>query len=124
MRKEIGSRKLRRKSSASSAAKPGRRTEARLGDRLLDSMKELQAHLRGEIRLSETVYHIPPETNVRALRETLGLSQSDFAALFGFNVRSLQDCEQGRRRPEVPIRAYLAVIQRDPQAVIRALRAA
>ena len=67
---------------------------------------------------------VPPETNVRALRETLGLSQSDFAALFGFHVRSLQDWEQGRRRPEIPIRAYLAVIQRDPQAVIRALRAA
>ena len=58
-----------------------------------------------------------------ALRETLGLSQTDFAALFGFNVRSLQDWEQGRRRPEIPIRAYLAVIQRDPQAIIRALRA-
>jgi putative transcriptional regulator len=87
-------------------------------------MKELQAHLRGEIKLSETAYHVPPETDVRVLRETLGLSQSDFAALFGFNVRSLQDWEQGRRRPEIPIRAYLAVIQRDPQAVIRALRAA
>jgi len=87
-------------------------------------MKELQAHLRGEIKLSETVYHVPPKTDVRALRETLGLSQSDFAALFGFNVRSLQDWEQGRRRPEIPIRAYLLVIQRDPQAVIRALRAA
>jgi putative transcriptional regulator len=86
-------------------------------------MKELQAHLRGEIKLSETVYHVP-QTDVRAVRETLGLSQSDFAALFGFNVRSLQDWEQGRRRPEIPIRAYLAVIQREPQAVIRALRAA
>jgi len=124
MRKETSSRKSLRKSSGSSAPKRPRRTEAPLGDRLLRSMKELQAHLRGEIKLSETVYHVPPETDVRALRETLGLSQSDFAALFGFNVRSLQDWEQGRRRPEIPIRAYLAVIQRDPQAVIRALRAA
>ncbi len=124
MRKETNSRKSPRKSNASSAAKPKRPTEAPLGNRLLDSIKELQAHLRGEIKLSETVYHVPPETDVRALRETLGLSQSDFAALFGFNVRSLQDWEQGRRRPEIPIRAYLAVIQRDPQAVIRALRAA
>ena len=124
MQKETSSRKSPRKSSVSSAAKPRRRTEAPLGERLLESMKELQAHLRGEIKLSETVYHVPPETDVRALRETLGLSQSDFAALFGFNVRSLQDWEQGRRRPEIPIRAYLAVIQRDPQAVIRALRAA
>ena len=124
MRKETNSRKSPRKSDASSAVKARRPAETPLGNRLLGSMKELQAHLRGEIKLSETVYHVPPETDVRALRETLGLSQSDFAALFGFNVRSLQDWEQGRRRPEIPIRAYLAVIQRDPQAVIRALRAA
>ena len=124
MRKETSSKKSPRKSSGSSASKPRRQTEGPLGERLLDSLKVLQAHLRGEIKLSETVYHIPPETDVRALRERLGLSQSDFAALFGFSVRSLQDWEQGRRRPEVPIRAYLAVIQRDPQAVIRALRVA
>ena len=124
MRKETNSRKSPRKSNASSPAKTRQPAEAPLGNRLLESMKELQAHLRGEIKLSETVYHVPPETDVRALRESLGLSQSDFAALFGFNVRSLQDWEQGRRRPEIPIRAYLAVIQRDPQAVIRALRAA
>ena len=124
MRKKTSSRKSLQKSSGSSAAKSHQRTGAHLGERLLDSMKELQAHLRGEIKLSETVYHVPPKTDVRALREMLGLSQSDFAALFGFNVRSLQDWEQGRRRPEIPIRAYLAVIQRDPQAVIRALRAA
>ena len=55
-----------------------------------------------KIQLSETVYHVPPETDVRALREKLGLSRSDFAALFGFNVRSLQDWEQGRRHPEIP----------------------
>jgi putative transcriptional regulator len=87
-------------------------------------MPRVEQSPRREIQLSETVYHVPPETDVRALRERLGLSQSDFAALFGFNVRSLQDWEQGRRRPEIPIRAYLAVIQRDPEAVIRALRAA
>ena len=124
MRKETSFRKSPRKSSGNSATKPRLLTEAPLGERLLDSMMELRAHLRGEIQLSETLYHVPPETDVRALRETLGLSQKDFAALFGFNVRSLQDWEQGRRRPEIPIRAYLAVIQRDPQAVIRALRAA
>ncbi len=124
MPKATSSKRSPRKSSGSLAVKPRRRTGAPLGERLFDSMKELQAHLRGKIKLSETLYHVPPETDVRALRETLGLSQSDFAALFGFSVRSLQDWEQGRRHPEIPIRAYLAVIQRDPQAVIRALRAA
>ena len=114
----IRSGRSRRKSNASSVVEPS------FGERLIDSLKELRAHLRGEIQLSETVYHVPPETDVKAVREKLGLSQANFAALFGFNVRSLQDWEQGRRKPEIPIRAYLAVIERDPEAVIRALRAA
>ena len=75
MRKKTSSRKSLRKSSGSSAAEPRRRSGAPLGERLLDSMKELRGHLRGEIQLSETVYHVPPETDVRALREELGLSQ-------------------------------------------------
>ena len=106
MRKETSFRKSPRKSSGSSAAKSRRRTEASLGERLLDSMKELRAHLRGEIQLSETLYHVPPETDVRVLRETLGLSQSDFAALFGFNVRSSprtgNKAAGARRSPSVP----------------------
>ncbi len=124
MRKETNSKRSPQKSKRNSAARASRRGEAPLGKRLLDSMEELRAHLRGEIRLSETLYHVPPETDVKKLRERLGLPQADFAALFGFNMRSLQDWEQGRRRPEIPIRAYLAVIQKDPEAVVRALRAA
>ncbi|MBL8216248.1 MAG: helix-turn-helix domain-containing protein [Bryobacterales bacterium] len=124
MRKETNSKRSPRRSSASSVSDPGGSDGASLGERLLDSIKELHAHLRGEIKLSETVYHVPPDTDVRALRQSLRLSQSEFAALFGFSVRTLQDWEQGRRRPETPIRAYLAVIQRDPEAVIKALRAA
>lgn len=74
--------------------------------------------------LGEAASRVTPETRAQLPSIPFGLSQADFAALFGFNVRSLQDWEQSRRRPEIPIRAYLAVIDRDPQAVIRALRAA
>ena len=65
-------------------------------------MRELRAHLRGEIHLSETVYHVPPETDVRALREKMGLSQSDFAALFGslYN-RILTDFRGTRNRRQL-----------------------
>ena len=65
MRKETSSRKSPRKSSASSTAKakdnakPRRSTETPLGERLLDSMNELRAHLRGEIILTETLYQSP-----------------------------------------------------------------
>jgi hypothetical protein len=53
MRNETSFKKSPRKSSGSSAAKPRRRNEASLGERLLDSMTELRAHLRGEMQLSE-----------------------------------------------------------------------
>ena len=105
MRKETIFRKSPRKSSGSSAAKPRRRAEAPLGERLLDSMTELRAHLRGEIQLSETVYHVPPETDVRALRETLGLSHRTSPP---YSASTCAPCRTGsraggdRRSPSVP----------------------
>ena len=41
---------------------------------MLESVKELQAHLRGEIRLNESAYDTPPETDVRARREKPAVS--------------------------------------------------
>ena len=123
MRKETSSRRSPAKSGKSSAANRGK-GQPSLGVRLLESMQELREHLRGTNRLSETTYSVPPETDVKQLRGALHLSQSQFAALCGFSVRAVQDWEQGRRRPEIPIRAYLAVIRQDPEAVLRALRAA
>lgn len=65
---------------------------------------------------------IPPEIDVRAIRGRLGLTQQEFAVRFGFSVNTLRHWEQGRRVPEAPTRAYLLVIDREPQTVERALR--
>ena len=56
-----------------------------------------------------------------ALRKRLGLSQADFARQFALNLRTLQDWEQGRRKPEDIARTYLRVIERNPDAVKAAL---
>ena len=56
-----------------------------------------------------------------ALRKRLGLSQAEFARQFMLNLRTLQNWEQGRRRPEGAARAFLRVIEREPEAVQRAL---
>ena len=66
--------------------------------------------------------HIPEEIDVRAIRGRLGLTQQEFAIRFGFSVNTLRHWEQGRRVPEGPTRAYLLVIDREPQAVEKALR--
>ena len=65
---------------------------------------------------------IPAEIDVRAIRGRLGLTQQEFAIRFGFSVNTLRHWEQGRRIPEAPTRAYLLVIDREPQAVEKALR--
>ncbi|MBM3216271.1 helix-turn-helix domain-containing protein [Candidatus Poribacteria bacterium] len=55
------------------------------------------------------------------VRRRLGMSQREFAATFGFSVRSLQQWEQGRSEPGQALRAYLHVIAVDPESVRRAL---
>ena len=59
--------------------------------------------------------------DVRSLRERLGLSQEAFADRFHLSLRTVQEWEQQRRVPEGPARVLLRVIERDPEAVERAL---
>lgn len=59
--------------------------------------------------------------SVRRIRAGTGLSQDGFAKRFGFSVGAVRDWEQGRRTPERAALAYLRVIQREPDAVMRAL---
>jgi len=57
-----------------------------------------------------------------ALRKRLSLSQTEFAKQFRLNLRTLQDWEQERRKPEDIARLYLRVIERNPDAVSAALK--
>ena len=68
--------------------------------------------------------YVPVDIDVRAIRSRFGLSQSAFAARFGFSRATLQDWEQRRRKPEAAARVLLTVIDREPAAVMRALEAA
>jgi putative transcriptional regulator len=58
---------------------------------------------------------------IKITRLKLGMSQADFAEAFGFSLRALQDWERGRAEPPAAIRSYLRVIEREPEAVMRAL---
>lgn len=62
-----------------------------------------------------------PALDARAIREKLGMSQTQFAALVGISARTLQNWEQGHRRPEGTARALLRVVERHPEAVLDAL---
>ncbi len=58
---------------------------------------------------------------VQAVRARTGLSQRQFAEMYRINVGRLRDLEQGRTQPDSAMLAYLAVIEREPEAVRRVL---
>jgi putative transcriptional regulator len=61
--------------------------------------------------------------NPRKIRETMGLSQEQFARRFEIGLGTLRDWEQGDRLPDSTAKAYLRVIENDPEGVARALEA-
>ena len=74
-----------------------------------------------ELASAVPVYPPPKPEQIRALRAHTGLSQSQFARMFGFNIDTLQQYEQGRRVPSGPASTLLRIIEREPEAVLRAL---
>ncbi len=74
--------------------------------------KKRRASRRTEVR-------VPDIPKVRA---KLGATQSEFAAMIGVSVRTLQNWEQKRREPEGPAKALLRVAERNPEALIDTLR--
>lgn len=87
--------------------------------RLMESVKQA-----GEIRqgLLEPgrVFEFSP-LDVKAIREQLQQSQSEFARMIGISTATLQNWEQGRRKPEGPACALLQVARKNPTAVKDAL---
>ena len=65
-----------------------------------------------------------PRRRRAGIREAQGLTREQFAGRDGLQVRAIQEWEQGRRKPEPAVRAYMLVIKNQPAAVRKALTAA
>ena len=109
---------LRKPSSRSS------NKSTKLGRVLVDSARQIARHMRGEIELPMKVARVVPDVDVRAIREGQGLTREQFAERYGLQARAIQEWEQGRRKPEPAVRAYMLVIKNQPAAVRKALAAA
>jgi putative transcriptional regulator len=93
------------------------------------TFEEIKAGLEDAIEYAKgdatrgDAHHVEvPTVDVRAVRERLEMSQERFAETFMVSVGTVRNWEQGRRIPEGPARVLLNVIQREPKAVLRALR--
>lgn len=91
-------------------------------DRIMSGLGEVLDIVEG--RAEPGRVRVPAEIDVKAIRANIGLTQAEFAALFGFSVAAVRDWEQRRRRPEATARILLTVIAKEPEAVQRALEVA
>lgn len=71
---------------------------------------------------TQTVIHQYSPLDVKSIRKKVGMTQQEFAAAFGISVSTLRHWERGDRRPRGPALVLLNVVDRDPEAVLRALR--
>ena len=94
---------------------------SKLGKRLINAAKSAQAIAKGEADPKTYRVHVPAHLDVRAIRTKLKMSQNAFAARFGILPSTLRDWEQNRRRPDGAARVLLMVIDKEPDAVTRAL---
>lgn len=88
-------------------------------ERLVESLEQAVKIHRGEAKPSRQF--VVRSEDVRAIRAKLRKSQSEFARMIGVSLDTLQNWEQGRRRPVGPARALLLVAARSPRTVERAL---
>ena len=78
---------------------------------LLESVRQMKAGKAARVT------DLPLTTAAEARRQ-VGLSQSEFAALLGVSVRTLQDWEQGRREPSGAAKTLLRIAATNPKAVL------
>ena len=88
-------------------------------DKLVASVKEAGEIKAGGKHPSRQYEIKPPE--IRLVRDKLRASQGEFAMMIGVSMRTLQNWEQGRRRPAGPAKTLLRVAARNPAAILEAL---
>ena len=86
------------------------------GEDLIQSLNEALAHAKGE---GPAMVHAP--VTPREVREQVKLTQAQMAPLMGMSLSGYRKWEQGTRRVSGPAATLLRVIQREPEAVRRAL---
>lgn len=90
-------------------------------DELIESLGQAVAILQSDMAPGRVHRVEVADVDVQAARQRLGMTQPAFAAAFGVALPTLRKWEQRVRRPEGPARVLLRVIEREPEAVRRAL---
>ena len=88
---------------------------------LVGSLQEAKAISKGKAAPSRRFVVTAPDA--KAVREQIGLSQSEFARLMRVSVKTVQNWEQHRRHPTGPAAALLKIMSSAPDVALRSLHA-
>jgi len=84
-----------------------------------NGLEEAVAYSEG--KCPEAVVHEFSPIDVKNVRAKMGMSQNEFASAFGISVSTLRHWERGDRVPQGPALVLLNVVEKEPQAVLKAL---
>jgi putative transcriptional regulator len=87
-----------------------------IGQEILDGIREIKAFKADQGNLRTHILKDPASPQV--IRAKLKLSQSAFAGLMGVSLRTVQDWEQGRRKPSGPAEALLRIAEQKPEVFL------
>ena len=97
-------------------------------ERIQTGLQNAIAHAQGrktltvrEVELPDPPKPMTPAQIVLLRTRVLGVSQPVFASMVKASLQTVHAWEQGRAKPDSALLAYLAVIDREPEAVQRAL---
>lgn len=92
------------------------------GQRIVDGLNNILDWTNGDNNAARIVpFQAPTSVDVKGIRNKLGMSQREFAARFGLKLDSLRNWEQDKRVPDSSARVLLTIIDREPDAVKKAL---
>ncbi|NLF52213.1 MAG: helix-turn-helix domain-containing protein [Leptolinea sp.] len=92
-------------------------TERNIGQEILDGIIEIKSFKKGQKDLVTRKLNDPAP--VAVIRLKLKLSQAAFAGLMGVSLRTVQDWEQGRRKPSGPAEALLRIAEQKPEVFLQ-----
>ncbi len=87
-----------------------------MGQEILDGIREIKAFKENQDNLRPHTLKEPAAP--QEIRAKLKLSQSAFAGLMGVSLRTVQDWEQGRRKPSGPAEALLRIAEQKPEVFL------
>ncbi len=94
---------------------------SKVGNDLVKGLEQALAHARGD-DVDVIVHEVRlDDIDVKGIRKSLNVTQDELAILLGVSTSGLRKWEQGQRHPRGAARTLLKIMEREPEAVLRAM---